>query len=182
MQVHGGTGYVDDAEISQVYRDSRIGPIFEGTNYIQAQDLLGRKIVRERGATLHVLLDEIDAVANELPADLPQLATLRFQVLTCSKRLREATSAIVDLAATDPGFVGSIAHHYLQWLGVLVGGWQWALMANRALKLPHADADARATVDTAGFSAGQIMPRALMHEVIVRQGSTPVTGAALANI
>ncbi len=63
VQVHGGTGYVDDAEISQVYRDSRIGPIFEGTNYIQAQDLLGRKIVRERGATLNALLDDIEAAA-----------------------------------------------------------------------------------------------------------------------
>ena len=50
VQIHGGTGYVDDAEISQIYRDARIGPIFEGTNYIQAQDLLGRKIIRDRGA------------------------------------------------------------------------------------------------------------------------------------
>ena len=182
VQVHGGTGYVDDAEISQVYRDSRIGPIFEGTNYIQAQDLLGRKIVRERAATLNTLLDEIDSVANELPADLPQLATLRFQVLTCSKRLREATGAIIELAAADAELVGSIAHHYLQWLGVLIGGWQWALMANRALQLPHADAEARAIVDTAGFYAGHIMPRALMHEVIVRQGSAPVTAAAIANL
>ncbi len=98
VQVHGGTGYVDDAEISQVYRDSRIGPIFEGTNYIQAQDLLGRKIVRERATTLNALLDEIDAAATELPADLPQLATLRFQLATCSKRLREATGDIVATA------------------------------------------------------------------------------------
>jgi acyl-CoA dehydrogenase len=182
VQVHGGTGYVDDAEISQVYRDSRIGPIFEGTNYIQAQDLLGRKIVREKASTLHGLLDEIDAAASELPADIPQLATLRFQVATCSKRLREATGAIVETAAADAELVGSIAHHYLQWLGVLIGGWQWALMANRALKLPHADAEARATVDTAGFYAAHVMPRALMHEVIVRQGSIPVVGAAIANI
>ncbi len=65
---------------------------------------------------------------------------------------------------------------------MLIGGWQWALMANRALKLPHADADARAIVDTAGFYAAHIMPRALMHEVIVRQGSAPVTAAAIANL
>ncbi len=86
VQVHGGTGYVDDAEISQVYRDSRIGPIFEGTNYIQAQDLLGRKIIRERAATLNALLDDIEATAGELPADIPMLAALRFQVSNCSRR------------------------------------------------------------------------------------------------
>jgi 3-(methylsulfanyl)propanoyl-CoA dehydrogenase len=52
VQIHGGTGFVDDAEISQVYRDARIGPIFEGTNYIQAQDLVGRKVLRDGGVVL----------------------------------------------------------------------------------------------------------------------------------
>ncbi len=177
VQIHGGAGYVDDAEISQVYRDSRIGPIFEGTNYIQAQDLLGRKIVRERGATLNALLDDIDATAAVLSAEAPGLAGLRFQLATCSKRLREATQDIVHLAVTDAELIGSIAHHYLQWVGVLIGGWHWAQAASAALARAGADADARATVDTAGFYASHIMPRALMHEVIVRQGSLPVTAA-----
>ena len=169
VQVHGGTGYVDDAEISQVYRDSRIGPIFEGTNYIQAQDLLGRKIVRDRAETLNALLDDIVATANSLPADVAMLAGLRFQLLACSKRLREATQDVIHLAVTDVELIGSIAHHYLQWLGVLVGGWQLALAASRNL-------DDRATIDVAGFYAAHVMPRALMHEMIVRQGSLPVTG------
>jgi acyl-CoA dehydrogenase len=182
VQVHGGTGYVDDAEISQVFRDSRIGPIFEGTNYIQAQDLLGRKIVRERAATLNALLDDIEAAARELPADIPQLAALRFQLATCCKRISEATQDIVELAQTDGELIGTVAHHYLQWLGVLIGGWQWALAATRALTKAHTDENARATVETAGFYAAHVMPRALMHEVIVRQGSMPVTGATIAAI
>ena len=182
VQVHGGTGYVDDAEISQIYRDSRIGPIFEGTNYIQAQDLLGRKIVRERGATLNALLDDIEVAARELPADVPQLAALRFQLSTCCKRLREATQDIVQLAATDAELIGSIAHHYLQWLGVLIGGWQWALAAGRAVAQSQSDADAMAAMDTAGFYAAHVMPRALMHEVIVRQGSVPVTAANITSL
>ncbi len=65
---------------------------------------------------------------------------------------------------------------------MLIGGWQWALAANRALKQVHSDADARATVETAGFYAAHVMPRALMHEVIVRQGSVPVTSATLQTI
>jgi 3-(methylthio)propanoyl-CoA dehydrogenase len=182
VQVHGGTGYVDDAEISQIYRDSRIGPIFEGTNYIQAQDLLGRKIVRERASTLNALLDDIDVSARELPADVPQLAALRFQLSTSVGRMREATQDVVDRAATDAELIGSIAHHYLQWLGLLIGGWQWALAANRALTQTHSDPDARAAVETAGFYAAHIMPRALMHEVVVRQGSMPVTWATIASI
>lgn len=175
VQVHGGTGYVDDAEISQVYRDSRIGPIFEGTNYIQAQDLLGRKIVRDRAETLNALLDEITAAANNLPADVAMLAGLRFQLLACSKRLREATQDIVHLAVSDAELIGSVAHHYLQWLGVLVGGWQLALAANRNLQ-------EQAVIDVAAFYAAHIMPRALTHEMIVRQGSLPITGAKLNEI
>jgi alkylation response protein AidB-like acyl-CoA dehydrogenase len=172
VQVHGGTGYVDDAEISQIFRDSRIGPIFEGTNYIQAQDLLGRKIVRERAATLNALLDDIEAASSALPADVPQLAALRFQLSTCCKRMREATQDIIDRAPSDPELIGSIAHHYLQWLGVLIGGWQWALAASQS----------REAMETAGFYAAHVMPRALMHEVIVRQGSVPVTTTTISSL
>jgi 3-(methylthio)propanoyl-CoA dehydrogenase len=175
VQVHGGTGYVDDAEISQVYRDSRIGPIFEGTNYIQAQDLLGRKIVRDRAETLNALLDDIAAAANALPADVAMLAGLRFQLLAGSKRLREATQDIIHLAVTDVELIGSIAHHYLQWIGVLVGGWQLALAASRDLK-------DRAMIDLAGFYAAHLMPRGLMHEMVVRQGSLPITGAKIGDL
>jgi 3-(methylthio)propanoyl-CoA dehydrogenase len=170
VQVHGGTGYVDDAEISQVYRDSRIGPIFEGTNYIQAQDLLGRKIVRDRAETLNALLDEIGATAATLPPDVAMLAGLRFQLLTCSKRLREATQDIIHLAVSDVELIGSVAHHYLQWLGTLVGGWQLAVAAK-------ANLEDRAMLDVAGFYASHLMPRALMHEMVVRQGSLPITTA-----
>jgi acyl-CoA dehydrogenase len=182
VQVHGGTGYVDDAEISQVYRDSRIGPIFEGTNYIQAQDLLGRKIVRDRAETLNALLDDIAATANDLPANIPALAGLRFQLATCSKRLREATQDIIHLAVADMELIGSVAHHYLQWLGVLVGGWQVALAANAALAQSKDDPEARSALDLAGFYGSHLMPRALMHEMIVRQGSVPVTAPDIARI
>lgn len=72
VQIHGGTGFVDDAEISQVYRDARIGPIFEGTNYIQAQDLVGRKVLRDGGVVLGQWLDEMVAGMNGVAGTPPQ--------------------------------------------------------------------------------------------------------------
>ena len=104
--------------------------------------------------------------------------------------MREATQDVIDLAASDPELIGSIAHHYLQWVGLLVGGWQWALAAGRAAGQARSEnvtdeaarTEAQATIDTAGFYAAHIMPRALTHEVIVRQGSLPVTAATIANI
>src|SRR3984885_9756496 len=66
VQVHGGTGYVDDCEASQIYRDARIGPVFEGTNFIQAQDLLGRKILRDEALAFGELLATIELAAQAL--------------------------------------------------------------------------------------------------------------------
>ncbi|HEU4626409.1 MAG TPA: acyl-CoA dehydrogenase [Steroidobacteraceae bacterium] len=161
VQVHGGTGYVDDAEISQIYRDARIGPIFEGTNYIQAQDLLARKVIRDRGVTLNALLDDIARDA----AALPETSTLRSQVLTHCSRIRETAADLARESQTDPDLVGAVAHHFLQWLGVVIGGWQWCLYANE-------------DAETAAFYAAHIMPRALMHEAIVRSGSGAITKMA----
>ena len=177
VQIHGGTGYVDDAEISQLYRDARIGPIFEGTNYIQAQDLLARKIVRDRGVTLGGLLDEIQSTVNALPADHAQLADLRVQMTASVARLREAAAAISTGTQSDPELIGSVAHHFLQWLGVLIGGWQWTLFAQSAAAHSQPDADAKAVLDTAGFYAAHILPRALTHASIVSHGSNAITAA-----
>ncbi|HEY1284003.1 MAG TPA: acyl-CoA dehydrogenase, partial [Steroidobacteraceae bacterium] len=181
VQVHGGAGYVDDAEISQIFRDSRIGPIFEGTNYIQAQDLLGRKIVRDRGAALNALLDEIDAAAKCLPADEARLANLRTQLLEGSSNLRDAAGRIVRASPTDPELIGSVAHHFLQWLGVLIGGWQWAQYA-AAARTGKRDADSEATLSTAAFYAAHILPRMRTHEAIVTGGAGVVSSVAPASI
>jgi hypothetical protein len=181
VQVHGGTGYIDDAEISQIFRDSRIGSIFEGTNYIQAQDLLGRKIVRDRGATLNALLDEIEASAGRLPAHDAQLEHLRSSTLEGSSNLREAAARIVRESASEPELIGSVAHHFLQWLGVLIGGWQWTLYAVSALAGAR-NADADATLSTAAFYAAHILPRMRMHEAIVAAGARAVTSAAPSSI
>jgi len=182
VQIHGGAGYVDDAEISQVFRDARIGPIFEGTNYIQAQDLLNRKVIRERGTTLNALLDDIHAAAEHLPEDRAELAQLRAQTIQMCARLRAAAAGVVDAAATDADLVGSVAYHFLHWLGTLTGAWQWCLYARSAAAQPESDANARATLDAAVFYGAHILPRALMHEAIVRAGSAPIARVPPASI
>jgi hypothetical protein len=165
VQIHGGTGYVDDAEISQIYRDARIGPIFEGTNYIQAQDLLGRKIIRDRGVGLNALLDDIAKAASALP----ESNDLRSQVLANCSRLREAASHLARQSQSDPDLIGAVAHHFLQWLGVVIGGWQWCLFAS-------------GDPETAAFYAAHVMPRTLMHEAIVKSGSGAIAKMAPASI
>lgn len=193
VQIHGGTGYIDDAEISQVYRDARIGPIFEGTNYIQAQDLLGRKIVRDRGAALSEFLGEIEAAALKLPPEPSHpLVGLRWGLLEGSEGFRKAIAKVIDRAATDKELVGSVAYECLTWLGVLAGGWQWAITA--ADVLSRSDGKDRSVeseggvaghggvggetaslVETAAFYGKRVLPRVRMHEAAVRSGSGAVT-------
>jgi alkylation response protein AidB-like acyl-CoA dehydrogenase len=178
VQVHGGMGFVDDAEISQVYRDSRIGPIFEGTNYIQAQDLLGRKVIRDKGVALGELLAEIEKAARE---DVNPLGYLRSSLIDGCARLRAATRDLMAGAAREPELIGATAHHFLQWLGILAGGWQLALAATRAA----AESDsgvARATADMAAFYGAHILPRTLAHDATIRNGVGAVAQASMADL
>jgi alkylation response protein AidB-like acyl-CoA dehydrogenase len=201
VQVHGGMGFVDDAEISQVYRDSRIGPIFEGTNYIQAQDLVGRKVVRDKGAVLGALLADIETAAREMIAGeraqasagsrsamLPDgaagrhpLAQLQAGLLDGCARLREATGELVAKSAQQPELIGATAYNFLQWLGILAGGWQLALAATRA-GAELSPSEARAVVDLAAFYGAHVLPRASTHEAIVRHGADAVAKVATTDL
>ncbi len=185
VQVHGGSGYIDDAEISQVFRDARIGAIFEGTNYIQAQDLLGRKIVRDRGVTLGELLADIEGAASALPAGMGNgLEALRSGLLGSCASLRTAAADLIAKCPTDPQLLGAVAYEFLNWLGVLAGGWQWALSARAAIdsggadEVPRGPDDAHGVIATAAFYAARILPRVRSYEAAVAQGSQPIAAVA----
>jgi acyl-CoA dehydrogenase len=196
VQVHGGMGFMDDAEISQIYRDSRIGPIFEGTNYIQAQDLVGRKVVRDKGAVLGELLADIEETASAMVAcattpdgrasqdgaAVPHpLAQLRAGLLDGCARLRLATSEVIERSARQPELIGATAYNFLHWLGVIAGGWQLALAASRAGTELHAS-EARTVVDLAVFYGAHVLPRTAAHEAIVRHGAEAVAKVATADL
>ncbi|HTC44147.1 MAG TPA: acyl-CoA dehydrogenase [Steroidobacteraceae bacterium] len=168
VQVHGGTGYVDDCEASQIYRDARIGPVFEGTNFIQAQDLLARKILRDRAVAFGELLSHIEAAAAALAAGAP----LRAPLLHECTALREYVQRLLGAGTAQTQIVGSIAYPFLQWLGVVAGGWQWALAAQQV-------GAARPMLDQAEFYAAHILPRARAFAAIVSGGSDIIGRATL---
>jgi 3-(methylthio)propanoyl-CoA dehydrogenase len=189
VQIHGGMGFIDDAEISQVYRDSRIGPIFEGTNYIQAQDLLGRKVIRDKGVVLGELLAEIEETARALAPGVAgaqqagsgahPLANLRSGLLAGCAQLREVTAELVARSAREPDLVGATAYHFLHWLGIVAGGWQLALLATHVASNA---AEARTVVDLAAFYGAHVLPRACAHEAIVRHGAQTIAKVATTDL
>ncbi|HEY4214349.1 MAG TPA: acyl-CoA dehydrogenase [Steroidobacteraceae bacterium] len=183
VQVHGGTGYIDDAEISQVFRDSRIGSIFEGTNYIQAQDLVGRKILRDRGVALEEFLRDVEAAAGALPADPAHpLRSLREGLIEGCADIRSLTADLMNQALQDREIVGSIAYDYLNCLGVLAGGWQWALTAAQAISATTGTSGSTTLERTAAFYGARVLPRVKVHSAAVRSGSDPVMGVAVADL
>jgi alkylation response protein AidB-like acyl-CoA dehydrogenase len=200
VQVHGGMGYINDAEISQIYRDSRIGPIFEGTNYIQAQDLLGRKVLRDRGTELIQWLGEVEKAARTLTSGASSrapearggaagagaeaaspLILLGSSLLDACARLRQTTGELIARFPAEPALVGSTAYHFLHWVGTVAGGWQLALLALRAGNELSAT-DARAIVDLAAFYAAHILPRVWVHESAVRHGAETIATVAPAQL
>jgi butyryl-CoA dehydrogenase len=141
IQVHGGYGYTRDYPVEQLWRDNRLNPIHEGTNGIQALDLLGRKVRLQDGAAIQLLAREIDMTARAAKrADSPELHR-------CGDALSDALANVMEvvrnnLCATDKGHAElalANAHAFLEMTGHVVVAWLWLKQALVAVqKLPDA--------------------------------------------
>ena len=183
VQVHGGMGYVEETGACQHFRDARITTIYEGTTAIQANDLVGRKIIRDRGAGIGVLLSEIRALDPALAANAePACAVLRSAL----RKGVDAASGVVDWllaqAQSDPRLPAAASFHVLKLVGALVGGFQMAraaLAAKAMLDAGRGDpAFLTAKIATARFYAEQTMPQIDALARIVCDGSGSVMSLA----
>ena len=171
IQVHGGMGYVEDSGAAQIYRDVRVTSIFEGTNYIQSQDLLARKVLRDGGSALRALFAELASVRHHA-----NLSVSLRQALEDGLILVESTTDwIAERAATDPHLIGATAVNYLMTVGYVLGA---HLCAQSAAAAPLAvkrgrigETLALELSEDATFFALHLLPRARMHAQIVRAGS-----------
>ena len=176
IQVHGGMGFVEETGAAQHLRDARITPIYEGTNGIQANDLVGRKLLRDGGSAMNALLEEMDAVISELQG--AETDALREALTTGVAALRRASDFILSKGGEDPLQAVANSFNYLMLSGYVIGGW---LMARAALKAEQALADGagdeafyRAKLATARFYATQILPKADGYAAAVVAGADPV--------
>ena len=126
LQIHGGMGFIEETGAAQHYRDARILPIYEGTTAIQANDLVFRKTIRDNGAAVTSLFDEIDQdmAALETHPDAAISAAAK-SVIEANKTARTATASIIG-SANSPRRPAAAASNYLMLLGTLTGGWLMA--------------------------------------------------------
>lgn len=129
LQIHGGMGYVEETGIAQRFRDARIAPIYEGTNGIQAIDLVTRKVSRDNGDAMRALLSEIAHTVVEVNDSEP-LVEIAEALGSAAWTLQLATEWIVGAAdLDDPSDVLAGASHYLELAGIVIGGWLLARQA-----------------------------------------------------
>jgi 3-(methylsulfanyl)propanoyl-CoA dehydrogenase len=179
LQVHGGVGYVEETGVAQYWRDSRIAPIYEGTNGIQAIDLVTRKMPMRDGGVVTDLLAQIEALDRELAAAGPELAGIRSALASAVTAVREATDWIMSHGAAEPNDALAGATPYLRLFGQVVGGWLLARSALAASRLlPGADGSDAAflydKIGTARFYAEQLLPEAVGLLPAVTAGAGPL--------
>jgi len=199
VQVHGGMGYIEETGAAQHLRDARILSIYEGTTAIQANDLIGRKTLRDGGAvaracvaqmrkTLAELAGQVAAdagLAAGLTADLAaDLTLLHSQFAQAIDAYDAATTFVLAHAQSDirAVFAGSVP--YLMLAGIVHGGWHMARAALACLRCMDAgenDTFYRQKLATAVFYGAHLLPRAVALRAAVQAGATAARcGAALA--
>jgi alkylation response protein AidB-like acyl-CoA dehydrogenase len=157
LQVHGGMGFIEETGVAQYYRDVRIAAIYEGTNGIQAADLVGRKLGVRDGASVLEFLGQMREIDAELAAAGDDYESIRSELAKQLEELQSATEWMLRTGRNDPNAILAGSSPYLRMWGLVVGGW---LMARSALAAPATgDSDiAETQLVLARFYAEQLLP------------------------
>ena len=168
MQCYGGHGYIRDHGIEQYVRDARISMLYEGTNGVQAMDLVGRKLPMHGGRLLTRFLDPvlefIEANAGE------DLAPFITPLQTALEHLQIATGHIMEAGMRNPDEIGAAAVDYLRLFGLVALGFMWARMAKIALP-KAAEPFYQAKIHTAKFYMQRLLPQTASLLATIQSGA-----------
>ncbi|MDF2179225.1 acyl-CoA dehydrogenase C-terminal domain-containing protein [Aliiglaciecola sp. CAU 1673] len=175
QQIFGGHGYIREWGQEQLVRDVRIAQIYEGTNGIQALDLMGRKVAANGGEYIKLFTDEIQAFTDAQSDDAMQEF---IQPLTKALgTLNEVTQWVLAQSAKDANEIGAASVDYLHLLGYVSYAYMWALMAKAALEAKTDDQDFyQAKLATARYYFGRLLPRIYSLQAGIQSGSALLYG------
>ena len=181
VQIHGGSGYIEETGSAQHYRDARITTIYEGTTAIQANDLVGRKTLANQGTVLAGLLEEISATAEALSGS-ENLSGLGSTLAEAVETADAARRWVLENSPEDRFAAGSASVNYLMLLGYVCGAWLMGEAALKAAAKLEAGGGDRAFLEaklvTARFYYGHLLPRANACLAAIRSGSTSIMALA----
>ena len=179
VQVHGGMGFIEETGAAQYVRDVRITTIYEGTTAIQANDLIGRKIGRDRGAAMGALIADMRRELQALQPGTAAARDTRDAALHAVGLLESATRSIAGSMEGAPERALAVAVPYLKLCGFAIGGW---LLARSAAIAAAGSGSAgqqfyRSKIQTAYFYARQVLPQAIGLAKVVEEGADGVLEA-----
>jgi hypothetical protein len=171
VQTYGGHGFIVDHGMEQFVRDSRIAMIYEGTNGVQALDLVGRKLPANMGRSLRRFFHPVAEFIEAHAAD-PDIGALAQPFAKAFGALQSATAFIAQKSFADPEEAGAASTDFLRMLGLVALGFMWIRMAKVAAeKLPKAEGDDaafyKAKRATASYYVDRILPQvgALLYTI-----------------
>ena len=170
QQVFGGHGFISEWGQEQLVRDTRITQIYEGTNGIQAMDLLARKVVASKGAMLVPFADEVKAfIADNSSDEMQEFVGPLAEALA---DLESLTQHLVEQSQQDINILGTAANDYLHVFGFTAMAYIWAMMAKAAqAKLDSGDDYYKGKIKTARYYFTRVLPRRLSLIQTARQAS-----------
>jgi hypothetical protein len=175
LQCFGGHGYISEHGMEQLARDARITTLYEGTTGIQALDLMGRKVMQQKGAGLRVFLGMIEDfctanAGNEGIAEF--IAPLREK----AAEWQQLTAQVGQRAVANPEEVGAAAYDYLFYSGYVALAYWWARSVAAAEASGQAAAFVNAKRETARFYFARVLPRTLSHAAAIASGTGSLMG------
>ncbi len=170
MQIHGGYGYTKDQGIEQLYRDNRITPIYEGTNSVQAADLVFRKLSNKNGSIINKFLNQVKSECNSNNEKIKPFVSEFNNHLSILKKFSDW---MMDRVKTDKDDVSAAANDYLKTLGYVSIAYAWI----KVLEVSFKDYNENKNfyddkIDTARFYFDKVLPRAEQHYKIAISGSS----------
>lgn len=172
VQVHGGMGFIEETGAAQHFRDARILPIYEGTNGIQALDLVGRKTIFDAAQAANSIYAEVD-MAIESAKGIDRLSGAATKLANALDQARTATQTLLDTQKDNEYYPGAVAFNFMMLHGVLLGGWTLLRAATVAAKEQsngNSDPYLEAKQLTALFYVDQILPRVDMYSEVIANG------------
>ncbi len=172
MQIYGGYGYTKDQGIEQLYRDNRITPIYEGTNSVQAADLVFRKLSNKNGNVINKFLDQ---VKNECNSNNEKIRPFISDFNNYLDILKKFSDWMIEKSKTDKDDVSAAANDYLKTLGFVSIAYAWI----KVLEVSFKDYNENKNfyddkIDTARFYFDKVLPRAEQHYKSAISGSSNI--------
>ncbi|MGD9800013.1 MAG: acyl-CoA dehydrogenase [Parvularculaceae bacterium] len=182
VQVHGGMGFIEETGAAQFMRDAKIAEIYEGSNGIQANDLIGRKVSRDGAVEAKKMIAEMREIDAALADSGETIAGLRANLAKSIDALERATDWLLAQYKNDVRNAAAGAMPYIRLWGVTLGGWLMArstLAAQAALAAGESDtAFLRDKIVTANFFGERILPRAAAYEAETTAGAASLMAIA----